>query len=332
MSFLVERPGLLTTVQDGGRPGHQAEGVTPGGAMDLVALRVANMLVGNPPLAPALEVTLLGPRLRFETAAVIAVAGGDLGAAVASVSLPAGRVARVEPGDVVTFAGHEPGRGARAYLAIAGGISVPTVLGGCGTDLRAAIGGVGGRALQAGDAVPVGSPGPRGHVLLERLRACGRRVTSWGAPALLPVARLHDPVVRITRGLEWEWLSGVAHRAFGTAPWQVTARSDRMGLRLAGPPIAPEPPREMVSSPVATGTVQVPPGGAPIILMADRQTVGGYPRIAQVAEVDLSLMAQLAPGEYVRFHEVSLEEATAHRVARDRALHDLGVGLAALDR
>lgn len=322
----VERPGLLTTVQDLGRTGYQAIGVSTGGAMDPTALRVANLLVGNSEGAAGLEVTVVGPTLVALSRLLVSITGGMLGPRVNGVPVPERRAIALAAGDTLAFTGAPAG--ARAYIAIAGGIDVPTVMGSRATDLGAAIGGVDGRALRRGDVVPTGAPSPAARLTIGRLETAGRNVAWWGAAPHVRRARLVDPIVRVLRGPEYEWFSGEAQRSFWDASWRITDRSNRMGLRLDGGRVELPAARELVSSPVATGTIQVPPGGEPIILMADRQTVGGYPRIAQVCEVDLAVLAQLAPGARFRMTEISLNDAAHLLLARERDIYDLGSGLA----
>ncbi|MBK8250838.1 MAG: biotin-dependent carboxyltransferase family protein [Gemmatimonadetes bacterium] len=326
MTLRVERAGLLTTVQDLGRWGYQHHGVSPGGAMDPTALRVANLLVGNPEGAAGLEVTLTGPTLVAEAPALIAVTGGDLGAQVNGVGVPGWRAVLLAPGDALSFAGGHSG--ARAYIAIAGGVAVSGVMGSRATDLTAGMGGHAGRALQRGDVIPVGVETAGATRTRARLVGAGRRVAWWGASPHVARATLRDPLIRIVRGPEHDWFPLEACRALRDTRWRVTDRSNRMGIRLDGGAVRLAEPRELVSSPVTAGTIQVPPGGEPIILMADRQTVGGYPRIAQVAEVDLSLLAQLAPGASLQLVEVTPAAAAALLLARERTMHDLVTGLA----
>lgn len=326
MTLRVERAGLLTTVQDLGRWGYQHHGVSTGGAMDPTALRVANLLVGNPEGAAGLEVTLTGPTLVAVSPVLVAVTGADLGAHVNGVPIPGWRAVRLAAGDALSFDGGQSG--ARAYIAIAGGVDVPAVMGSRATDLMARIGGLSGRALQRGDVLPIGVITAAGARTTARLSGAGRRVAWWGASPSVPRAALRDPIIRMVRGPEHDWFPADACRALRETRWRVTDRSNRMGLRLGGGVVHLAEPRELVSSPVTAGTIQVPPGGEPIILMADRQTVGGYPRIAQVVEVDLSLLAQLAPGASFHLLEVSLANAEALWLARERTMHDLVTGLA----
>jgi antagonist of KipI len=318
VSLRVLRPGLLTTVQDLGRPGWQRFGVVAGGALDDVALRVANLLVGNAAGDAALEATLIGPTLELLDDHLIALGGADLGATLDGAPLPVWRPVAARAGSLLIFESRR--RGCRAYIAVAGGIDVPRVLGGRGTDLRGRFGGLAGRALDAGDTLPAGPAGAASERTLRALLAADQVVAGWGAgPSLLP-AYDPAPLLRVLPGPEFDLFRVDARAALVTEPFEVTSRSDRMGYRLSGPALALDRPHELVSSPVARGTVQVPPGGEPIILMADRQTTGGYPRIAAVIDVDIPLLAQAPPGTAVRFQLTTLAEAQALRVARARDL------------
>jgi len=302
----VIRPGLLTTVQDLGRRGHRSSGLPAGGAMDALALRVANLLVGNPAGAAALEVTLIGPELAFAADTLVAVGGAEFD------GVPAWRPRRVAAGDRIAFG--ECRRGCRAYVAVAGGIDLAPVLGSRSTYLRAEIGGYQGRALRAGDRIPVGMAG---RTLAD---AGAWRVAPEILPAYAPAVTL-----RVLRGAQ----AGEFAIGLWGAEYRVTPQSDRMGLRLAGNPLARAGNEELLSSAVAPGTVQVPPDGQPIVLMADAQTIGGYPQVAHVIGPDLPLAAQLRAGDRVRFQEVSLEEAHRLAFARERDLAMLAAGLAA---
>ena len=314
----VVEAGLQTTVQDLGRPRLQAQGIAPGGAVDRFALRVANRLVGNDEGAAALEFALIGPRLRVVKATRIALTG----AAVAGVAC--GRPLDVAAGTLLDLRALT--RGARGVLAIAGGFDVPSILGARATDLRAKFGGVEGRALQAGDRLAT--------------LAVGRRAdTSEGAPPRAPPSwfvdssrawfRPADQPLRLVRGPQADDFDDAAWSLLLSRPFTVTARSDRMGVRLAGPPLARRDATERPSEGVASGTLQVPPDGQPIVLLADRQTIGGYPKIANVVAVDLGRLAQRRPGDTVRFEAIGLADAEAldREEARAWALLDTALRL-----
>lgn len=295
--------GLLTTVQDGGRWGFQSVGVPVAGAVDPAAMQAANRLVGNRPDAPLLEITLTGPTLLFHQDALVAITGADLTPGIAwpdgqQWELPGWTAVYVPRGSYVYFAGRRSG--CRAYLALAGGLRVPPVLGSASTCLAGGFGGYEGRPLQAGDCL-VGE-GDQGNASLVAGRC-------W--PAEVRPAYTDRPVVRVLPGPQWQQFTRQAQEAFLSATYRVLPASDRVGLRLQGPALSRRWQSEVISSGVTVGSVQVPASGQPIVLMADRQTVGGYPQIAVVIGPDLPLLAQLIPGDQVSFRRVTLTEAVA---------------------
>lgn len=298
----VVRAGMFSTVQDLGRSGHRARGVPNGGAADLFAARVANLLAGNPEHAALLEFTLVGPELRFGRDTVIGVTGGDFG-------VPRWRPLLARAGETVKFGAAVAG--ARGYVAFAGGVEVPAVLGSRSTYLRGQFGGFEGRTLRDGDRLTI-PPVTRGFAQDWRID-----------PRILP-AYSNAPTVRVVAGVHAAMFrEDCLNQAF-----TVTPRADRMGVCLAGDALRPDHPRELVSLPVAPGAIQVPPDGQPIVLLVDAQTVGGYPQVANVIAADLPLIAQLRPGDSVHFRLVTLDEAHAALRARERALGLLREGLA----
>jgi antagonist of KipI len=322
----VLKPGLLTTVQDLGRPGYQQYGIVVGGALDGFAARTANLIVGNDDNAAVLEMAQTGPELRFEKETLVAWCGADFQATLAGQPLPRDRAVRVAAGETISFGFARSGL--RAWLAIAGGIDVPLVMGSRSTYRRAGLGGHEGRPLVAGDNLKTGEPAERAKNLLAALHAADARAARWtvrpetlGRPAAAGT-------VRAVRGPEWAWFTPEAQRAFFSTAWEATNEADRMGVRLQGPALALVKPREMISSAVNTGVVQVPAAGQPIVLLPSRQSVGGYPRLAAVATADLGRITQLRPGDKVRFQEVPL--ATAHELylARERDVNRIRLGLA----
>ena len=334
MSCSILRPGLLTTIQDGGRFGFRQAGVIVSGPMDALALRVANLLVGNPGGAAGLEITLRGPHIRFEADHLIALTGADLSATLDGEPVPLGRPVAVTRGCELTFGAARAG--CRSYLAFSGGLDVPQVLGSQSTYLRAGLGGLHGRALQASDVVPAPGPTTAGQRLHQHLlaRRSGPRwaAATWFATPQLTPTPAAAPTVRALPGPEYALFAAESQRAFWQAEFTVTPNSDRMGYRLAGPPLTRLFDQEILSTAVTFGTVQVPAGGSPIVLLADHQTTGGYPRIAQVVTADLPRLAQLAPGGRVRFQEVSLSEAHYWYLQQQQALHHLQRGLALFHR
>ncbi len=291
----VIRPGAVTTVQDLGRPGYESCGVSPGGAVDRQALRVANLLVGNDEGAAALEICVRGPVLKFHEATVVALSGK---------SRP------VAAGETVDFS--QLTTGVRAYLAVAGGLLVPEVLGSAATDLRAGFGGFRGRALQAGDWLLTGEP--------RQAPRCG----DWHVGRAERVSMIE---LRFLPGVQQSWFSPEARRRFRDEIYQLTPNSDRMGARLSGAELHLAESREMSSQPVACGSVQVPPDGQPIVLLAERQTIGGYPQIGHVISVDLPKLVRAWPGTLVKFREVSWEEAQQLRRQEEQDFKWLQTGL-----
>jgi len=314
MSIRVLRPGLLTTVQDLGRWGKQRYGVVVGGAMDTFALRMANLLVGNEEGAAALEVTLLGPALRFEQEAIVALCGGEFRATAGDVALPTWRPVFIERGSVLTCGSATCG--CRGYLAIAGGIDVPIVLGSRSTYLHGKFGGHEGRALREGDLLNIA------HSTL----AGSRTPCAWRVGSVAPAYDDH-PTIRVILGSEFDWLSSQCQEQLFHAEFVVTTQSDRMGYRLSGPKLQLQSPRELISEAVCPGVIQVPADGQPILLMADCATTGGYPKAACVASVDLPLAAQLRPGDRLRFAAISLAEAQSLIRDREADVERLKIGL-----
>jgi len=303
MEISVIRSGMLSTVQDLGRRGHLAEGVPFGGAADPFALRVANLLVGNAENAPGLEVTLTGPELEFSKAVWVAVCGAQF------ENIPSWRPFRVEAGARLIFGKRL--QGCRAYLAFAGGFDIEPVMGGRGTFLAATMGGFKGRPVRDGDVI---------KALDGERHLVGR--WSLDERVLPPYSR--EPNVHVMPGAQ----SGEFGDALFSGRFLVTARSNRMGIRLDGAMLARSETDELVSTAVAPGTIQVPPDGNPIVLMTDAQTLGGYPRVGHVATVDMPLLAQLAPGDGVRFTRTTVKEAHAMAHASEHALALLRQGIA----
>lgn len=311
MSVTVRQPGTQTTVQDGGRPMWQHIGVPVGGAMDLRAHRIANMLVGNGDATAAFECAFAGTALQFDAPALIALTGRDVTASIDGRDVPPWRAIRIAAGKLLAL--HS---GTRTTIAIAGGLDVPVVLGGRGTCLRGGFGGWDGRTLRRDDTLPIGDPTPLGARMLHRLTERGRVVADWGAGPGLRPPYAAEPTLRMIPGPQFDELTESARETLLSQPFRIAPDSDRMGCRLGGPTLALSVPRDMLSSGVTAGTIQLPPGGDPIVLMADRQTVGGYPRLGDVISTDLPLLAQLRPGESVRFAITTLDDA--HRVLRAR--------------
>ncbi len=293
MPLEILEPGLLTTIQDLGRFGYQRLGIPAAGAMDTFALKTANALVGNPPGAAGLEITLLGPRVVFTEGCAIAVTGGGLGPRLNGREVEGWKRQLVAPGAVLDFSGRRSG--ARAYLAVSGGIAVEPWLGSRSTYLMAAVGGLEGRALRAGDRLPLG----RSMLSLARPSVPPDRLPPYSS----------EPTARVILGPHADRFTQEGIDAFLSGSYLVTPSSNRMGYRLEGPKISHTRGPDLISCGIPLGGIQVPGTGQPIILMADHQTTGGYTMIATVIQADIPLVAQCLPGERLRFRAVGLDEA-----------------------
>ncbi len=297
MALEVLSGGLLTTVQDLGRRGYERYGVPVAGAMDPFALRAANSLVGNPPDAAALEITLVGPTLRATDKCLIAVTGADLSLRVNGMELPPWMAIFVRKGWIIEFGGRKSG--CRAYLAAAGGIDVTPVLGSRSTYLNGGFGGFEGRALCQGDLIPLG------QASFHLSSVAGRSFPATFIPNYSDAPEIH-----VVLGPQDDYFTDEGLATFLSGEYFVDSTSDRMGYRLKGPEIVHQGATGIISDGIPLGAVQIPPDRQPIVMMADRQTIGGYPKIATVISSDIPLLAQCLPGQdTVRFKAISVDEA-----------------------
>jgi antagonist of KipI len=327
MTIVVERAGLLGTLQDLGRHGHQHEGVPVNGAMDVVSHRLANRLVCNDEGEATLELSFTGPRLRFEVDAVIALTGADFDARVDGRRVPLARPVRVAAGVVLELA--KALDGGRGYVAVAGGFDVPQAMGSRATAVRGGYGGHRGRALRKGDVLALREPqaaaGARWVRLLPQHARQPFVAPPWGVTRLGLIARADPLPVRVVPGRHWAMFPVAVREQLAGEVFRVGSDSDRMGFRLDGVQLATRRGHdETLSEGVPPGAVQVPPGGRPIVLMADRQTTGGYPVIATVITADLPALAQMRLGDALQFQPVSLGVAYEALAARERELARLG--------
>src|SRR5437667_8711783 len=293
MNLSVTQAGFLTSVQDLGRLGFRQFGVSVGGALDSHALRVANLLVGNDESAAGVEITLGGLRLRFVDDRIVAWCGGEFDVRLGSTSVAAGHAALVRAGQELMF--NQPKVGCRCWLGISGEIDVPIVLGSRSTDLRTNFGGFGGRALRDGDEIALGKNSKHAQSLVDLLRE--QRISHWSPPHDWSSPAQREPILTVMRGSDWNRFNDVAIQRFTNEEFSVTAEADRMGARLDGPELKRDHDIDLISEAVVPGTIQVPPGGKPIVLLGDCQTIGGYPKIAHVISVDLPIAAQLRVGD-----------------------------------
>jgi len=301
----VIKPGMLTTIQDAGRWGFQSRGVPVAGPMDPVSHRLVNALVGNDRDAAALEITLLGPELEFDDERLVAVAGAEFELSLDGRPIPCNAPFIVSAGSRLRFGAR--GRGARAYLAVSGGIAVPPTLGSRSTHLVSAMGGVAGRALAAGDRLPLGDPG----------RVPGMALAPQAPMVVLPD---HHAQIRVLPGPQLDFFGADALDLLQSAPYAIGHNSDRMGFRLDGPRLAHGRAAEFISDATPLGVLQVPASGQPILLMADRQTTGGYPKVATVIAADIAVAGQLGPADTISFVVCTPTEAMAALIAQERAL------------
>ncbi|GAF12352.1 LOW QUALITY PROTEIN: allophanate hydrolase 2 subunit 2 [Bacillus sp. JCM 19045] len=316
MGIYVKQAGLFSTIQDLGRTGFLDQGVVQSGAMDGIALRQANLIVGNQETEAGLEMTITGPTLLFTKAAIICVTGGGMTPLLLKKE-EVGSPLYVPEGGVVSFKSNQTGM--RAYLAVAGGLSVPVVLQSKSTYTRGGMGGYAGRALKQGDTVEMQENDTILHSFNKKLES--QQFNDWFI-ASTPMKKQTE--VRMFPGPHLNWLTSGSIASLFESPFTIGNQSDRMGYRLL-----PEQPlefaetKQLLSEAVTLGAVQVPADGQPIILMADRQTVGGYPRVLQVAHVDIPVLAQLRPGQSFTFQQIDLEEADALFEAQERDMAQL---------
>lgn len=294
--FAVLEGGALTTIQDLGRPGCLRYGIPPSGPVDLASFVLGNRLVGNPDSAAALECTLIGPRLEMRGASVIAVTGAEMPVTVNDGEIPRWAAVPVGAGDVIKLGPAR--RGVRAYVAFAGGVDVPLVLGSRATYLRGTLGGFQGRQLKKGDPVnlcpPTSATGP----------PRSRRVR----PEVIPTWQ-DEVEVRVVLGPQADRFAPEGIDTFLSAPYAMTPQADRMGARLKGPAIAHTRGHDIISDGIPLGGIQVTGDGQPIILLVDRQSTGGYTKVATVCSFDVGRVGQAQPGQRLRFKALTVSEA-----------------------
>lgn len=291
MKLHVLTPGPMTTVQDRGRFGYIAFGIGTSGVMDLDAYEAANYLVGNKHGEAVLEATLMGPSIRFEADCICAVTGADMGAKIGNRLVERYRPFWVQAGQVLSMGVAQTG--CRGYLAVQGGFDVPIVMGSRSTNLKCQLGGYEGRALKAGDVLHV--PDETYSSIMDRKR----RVPFYD----------QEVTVRVVPGPQTDYFTEEGFRTLWSQPFAVSAKSDRMGLRLDGTAVETKNGSDIVSDGIALGAIQVTSAGQPIILLADRQTTGGYAKIGTVCSVDIPKLAQLKPGGIVHMKEITVEDA-----------------------
>lgn len=322
MTIKIKHPGLLTTIQDIGRIGSQKYGVIVSGAMDALSLRIANLLVGNDQSEGALEVTLYGTSILFNDDHLIAITGGDLQPTINGQSAPMWRPIYVKKGSTLKF--HTAITGCRAYVSISGGIKVPKLLGSKSTYLKAQLGGYKGRALQSGDVLNCGKITNIGQAFMEQSQVDH---VGWSVQYHSWLTFHQKQPIRVLKGSEYERFDDQSKDNFINKPYKITTQADRMGYHLTGEKLSLSEPFELLSETVTYGTIQIPSTGLPIILMADRQTTGGYPKIGQVITADLPKLAQMQPHHVITFNIVTLEEAEQALLKQEQMIEKLTLGI-----
>lgn len=317
MTLIARKPGIYTTVQDPGRTGSRSLGVNPNGVMDTAAARLINIVLGNDEGEGVLEMHFPAAEFEFETDTVFALGGADFGAEINGEAVPMWQAISAAKSSVLKFT--ERRRGNRVYISVKGGFDIAPWLGSASTNLAAKAGGFFGRRLEAGDKIGTRTPSSA-----RPLADDGVRVPL--GPSIIP-RYSRFPTVRVTKGAEFDLLTAIGERAFLSEGFMLTNDSNRMGFRLKGEPLHLLHKKELISSAVTFGTIQLLPDGQMVVLMADHQTSGGYPRIGNVVSVDLPILAQLGPGDSLGFHLISIEEAERRAMRFEREIGFLKVGL-----
>ena len=313
----IRKKGMMTTIQDLGRIGYQRYGMPVCGAMDRYAMELANILVGNPRDEAVVEATVMGPTIVFGEPEIFAITGGDFGPTLNGASIESNRAHLAEAGDVLALPMAKAG--ARAYIAFAGGLDIEEVMGSRSTFLKGGVGGLDGRAVRDGDEIGLKAPCDSLPDLEER----------FVPEKLLPALEDHV-MVRFTYGPQDDLFSAIGKRTFAKSEYTLSDKSDRMGFRMDGPAVerAAGSDGNIISDGICFGAIQIT-NGQPIVMMADRQTTGGYPKLGCVITADLPLLAQLKAGDKVRFRPVSVAAAQAVYRRQQKALNDFEKKLAA---
>lgn len=316
MKIRVETSGLLTTIQDLGRYQYQKDGVVVSGAMDPLSFKIANLLVGNQIEEAALEITLIGPELYFYLDTIISICGAPFDATINGERVPLWRPILVKKESILKL-----GRcysGCRAYIAVQGGIQTPFVLNSRSTYERGKLGGLHGEKLKKNDLLPIKEQDSK---LSWDVYQSFFYTTRWFVNPTFYTNTNQE--IRVIKGRQFHWFSDKAISTFLSTEYEISIDSDRMGYRLKGEKLAQIQKSELLSEATSFGTIQVPPDGQPIVLMADRQTTGGYPKIAVVISTDLPKLAQHKPGDRISFKIITLEQAQQLFLQHERLIHKL---------
>lgn len=310
MSVTVLKPGLLSTIQDSGRKGYGKLGIVVSGAMDTFSLKLANILVGNDINEACIEITVLGPKLKISKDSLIAITGGDLSPKLNGMNIENNKPIYIKKDSILSFGAAI--KGCRSYIALAGGFDVSKVLGSRSTYIRGNIGGIDGRNLIKGDVINIrertASSDKIINSLLKYREKDGFIEAGWYVKNIINY-NFKNQVIRVFEDQQYDLVERNSLYKFYKSLYVISQSSDRMGYRLKGSRIKFREKIEMISGEVSLGTIQIPPDGNPIILLADRQTAGGYPKIAHVIAADIPVLAQLQPSSTISFKKVTLREA-----------------------
>ncbi|MFD2656955.1 biotin-dependent carboxyltransferase family protein [Gracilibacillus thailandensis] len=307
MTIEIIEEGLHTTIQDQGRLGYQSYGFSVSGPMDEFAAKMANILVNNDTDEALIEMSFIGPTIKFHQHAIIAITGGNMSANLNDRPIPLAQPIQVKKGDILQF--RTVKTGGFGYMAIKGGLDIPEILGSQSTVVRAEVEGVLRGKLAVGDMISFSHSYKTENQL------------HWGiTPALFNYIEQPAKVIRYLEGPQYDWFES---DTFEQTKWTASTRSNRMGYLLEGNPIKKRKDQQLLTEATSFGSIQVPPNGQPIILMADGQPTGGYPKIGQVARVDLSKVSQLRPGQPFRFQKITVDEAIILLQCRDRLIRTI---------
>lgn len=331
MNISVLKSGLLTTVQDSGRYGYQKSGIVVSGAMDLYDMKLANIAVGNDENEGVLEATMIGPCLKISKGELIAITGADISPTINKIKVPMGRPVYIKEDSILEFGPCL--KGCRAYIAVCGGFDIKSVMGSVSTYLRGKLGGVEGRALQKGDVLSIKPKNETGENIIKKLITNFKEIYDYEefcAPhwyirnyADYGESKSEYKVIRAFEDRQYKNFGDEALEKFWNSEFAIDTKSDRMGYRLKGAEIIMEEKIEMISGEVSFGTIQIPPDGNPIILLADRATAGGYPKIAHVCDYDIQKLVQIKPGERIKFKKIDIKDAEKLYIERLKEIEEL---------
>lgn len=324
MSISILKAGLLTTIQDNGRYGYQKYGVVVSGAMDNFSMRLSNIIVGNDENEAVFEITLMGPELKIKKGNLISITGADLSPTINGIKIPMGRPVYLNEDCILKFGACI--YGCRAYLSIAGGFDIPIAMKSKSTYIRGGMGGKDGRALRNGDEIKIAEKNDLSKKIIKKLFDMKSKKAftfpRWYIKEAI-FKNLENNEIRVLEDRQFKDVSYESIDKFFHSEFVIDSKSDRMGYRLNGPEIKFKHEIEMISGEVSFGTIQIPPDGKPIILLADRATAGGYPKIAHVIYYDFQKLVQLKPSEKIKFKSITIEEAEDLYLEREKYIEDL---------